>query len=587
MSRADSIVSPTHRSRRVMMLVTAGACVVVLVLAGVLPSYALFVATSITVAMISLLGLGVVSGSAGMIALCQLSFAAIGAWVMEFLMLRTPLGAALGPAAFLVCMILGAAAAGVAGILVGLPALRLRGVNLAVVTLGLSAATDMTLQKVYFPDAWTSVRAPRPFGLDYSEGGDRLYFLFAAAVTIAVSIALVAVHRGRTGSGWRFVAFSERGTAAAGVRVPGSKLSAFATSAVLGGIAGGLAVGQIGQVNSVTFQTAASLGLYVLSVVVGARLIDMALFGALLFVLIPEALKQLGIPLEWANIVFGVLGVHALMTRSNLGERVREWWYRRTDAARAVTASSTAATAETVRRPADPAAPVLLEVAGLSVSYGELVALAGVDLVIREGDAVGLIGPNGAGKSTFIDAVTGFVSSARGRVVLAGESIADLGPDRRARAGLRRTFQQDRVPPTLTVGQYAAMFTTDAAASREALDYFGCPADITPLAFVDVGTRRLIEVAVNVAAKPRVLLLDEPAAGLSHDEHEALGRRLRDVPALFGTALLIIEHDLDLVRAACTSAVVLNFGSVLARGEVEAVLSDPAVLSAYMGERNV
>jgi branched-chain amino acid transport system permease protein len=107
---------------------------------------------------------------------------------------------------------------------------------------------------------------------------------------------------------------------------------------------------------------------------------------------------------------------------------------------------------------------------------------------------------------------------------------------------------------------------------------------MTPLRMVDVGTRRLIEVAANVAAKPLVLLLDEPAAGLSHDEHLLFADRLRQVPSRFGVTILIIEHDLDLVRSVCTSITVLNFGEVLASGSQEKVLKDPAVLKAYMGE---
>lgn len=112
--------------------------------------------------MVSLLGLGIVTGSASMIALSQLTFAAIGAWVMEFLMLQTPLGTVFGGVSFIVCMLIGALAAAVLGLIVGLPALRLRGVNLAVITLGVAAAADMTLQKIFFPDAWTTSACPGP-----------------------------------------------------------------------------------------------------------------------------------------------------------------------------------------------------------------------------------------------------------------------------------------------------------------------------------------------------------------------------------------------------------------------------------------
>ncbi|MGH3588086.1 MAG: ABC transporter permease subunit, partial [Pseudonocardia sp.] len=116
------------------------------------------------------------------------------------------------------------------------------------------------------------------------------------------------------------------------------------------------------------------------------------------------------------------------------------------------------------------------------------------------------------------------------------------------------------------------------------LAFFGCPPARTRLADVDVGTRRLVEVAGHVLAQPRVLLLDEPAAGLSHEEHVAFGERLRQVPARFGITLLLIEHDLDLVRSVCDTLTVLDFGEVLASGPQHEVLADPAVLKAYMGE---
>jgi branched-chain amino acid transport system permease protein len=200
---------------------------------------------------------------------------------------------------------------------------------------------------------------------------------------------------------------------------------------------------------------------------------------------------------------------------------------------------------------------------------------------------VGLIGPNGAGKSTFVDALTGFLPQHTGEVFLLDEKLDNESPSKIARHGLRRTYQQDRVPDTLTVGAYMRFMSRGKSTNAEiadTLEFFGCPPPLTPLRMVDVGTRRLIEVAANVAAKPLVLLLDEPAAGLSHDEHLLFADRLRQVPTRFGVTILIIEHDLDLVRSVCTSITVLNFGEVLASGSQEKVLKDPEVLKAYMGE---
>ncbi|MGN6200724.1 ATP-binding cassette domain-containing protein, partial [Humibacter sp.] len=165
--------------------------------------------------------------------------------------------------------------------------------------------------------------------------------------------------------------------------------------------------------------------------------------------------------------------------------------------------------------------------------------------------------------------------------------LRGLSPTKRARAGLRRTFQQDRVPPSLTVEAYVRFVARRRLSLQqieETLEFFGCPRARTRLLNVDVGTRRLVEVAAAVLASPRVVLLDEPAAGLSLEEHIALGERLQQVPARFGIAVVLIEHDLELVRSVCQEITVLDFGQVIASGPQETVLADPAVLKAYMGE---
>ncbi|WP_100812056.1 MULTISPECIES: ATP-binding cassette domain-containing protein [unclassified Microbacterium] len=589
MSLASTAIARRQRTR--FWIMVAAAVVVAVAVTFGLPSYFVFISTTVLVTMVSLMGLGIVTGSAGMIALSQLTFAAIGAWVMELLIFRTPLGTIFGGVSFIVCMLIGAVAAAIVGLIVGLPALRLRGVNLAVITLGVAAAADMTLQKVFFPDAWVNQRVPRPFGISNTVEGDRIYFLFTAIVVIVIAAVVFQVGKGRFGAMWRFVAFSERGTAAAGTKVRNAKLSAFAASAFIGGLAGGLTVGQIGQVNYISFATAGSLGLYVLCIVVGAHYIDMAFVGACLFVFIPEILKQFGLPLEWANIIFGILGVQALTTNTTMGDQIRSGLRklrRRGEKVEPVSAhleevdlEQTSAVFTTTGKP-------LLEVKDVSVVFGELRALDHVSLTVFDREVVGLIGPNGAGKSTMIDTITGFISGYEGSIVLDGQPVDGLAPDRRAHAGIRRTFQQDRVPTSMTVGQYLRLMSQGKSTNAEIdeiLEYFGCPPAHTPLRVVDVGSRRIVEVAANVASKPLVLLLDEPAAGLSHEEHIVFGNQLRKIPQKYGISVLLIEHDLDLVRSVCSKLVVLNFGGVLASGDQEEVLRNPEVLKAYMGER--
>lgn len=601
MPRADS---------RLVRLGWPVAVAIVGVVAGYLLSvglsgYFVFLAVSAVTATIAILGLGVVTGSAGMIALCQLTFAAVGAWVVSLLnVLEVPGG-------FVVWLIAGGIAAGVVGILVGLPALRLRGVNLAVVTLGFAAAFDVTLLQVQFPGSKDGIPVLRPEGFTT----DRSYFFFSVLVLAICGIVVFFLQRGRWGSSWKAVAFSERGTASVGQSVQQAKLTAFAVSAALGGISGGLLAGQVQLPFASSFTPMQSLALYVLAVMSGAHLIDMAIFGGILWVLVPELLKRWGVPQDWGFVIFGALGVQALTSGTNLGQGIRNLWWKRADARAAAarlaaretaapestdaSAGAERAAAETPAEPEPtPAAPptvggaaaeasVALSVEHLTVQFGALKALDDVSLEVPAGSVMGLIGPNGAGKSTFVDAISGFLPQAEGTVRLAGTALGRLSPTKRARLGLRRTFQQDRVPPSLTVDAYVRFVVgrrVSAAEVADVLDFFGCPPARTRLASVDVGTRRLVEVAANVLSRPRVLLLDEPAAGLSHEEHLELGERLRQVPERFGCAIVLIEHDLDLVRTVCRTLTVLDFGKVLASGPQDEVLADPAVIKAYMGE---
>jgi branched-chain amino acid transport system permease protein len=176
-------------------------------------------------------------------------------------------------------------------------------------------------------------------------------------------------------------------------------------------------------------------------------------------------------------------------------------------------------------------------------------------------------------------------------VRLAGEEIDRLAPHRRARRGLRRSFQQDRTIPELSINQYvrlslsrqqsAALSTADLT---DILRFFGCPEPRYRVGEVDIGTRRLLELVAAVAARPRIALLDEPAAGLAHAESQVLAQRIREIPERFGPSVLVVEHDMELVQAACSHITVLDFGKLIAAGAPADVLADQTVVRAYLGE---
>ncbi|NND73910.1 MAG: ABC transporter ATP-binding protein [Ilumatobacter sp.] len=245
----------------------------------------------------------------------------------------------------------------------------------------------------------------------------------------------------------------------------------------------------------------------------------------------------------------------------------------------------------------------LLEVRNLTVSYGGLIANDAIDLDCEAGSLVGLIGPNGAGKTTLIDAITGFASVADGSITLDGRDLAGRPPAARAAMGLARTFQSLELFEDLTVRDnlLAAAdrptwysFFADLVAPRRheqrSRDRVAWALDAMQLeAFADQqpselshGQRKLVSLARAVVARPGLVLLDEPAAGLDTGESAALGRRLRRLVD-DGTSLLLVDHDMSLVLDVCDHVYVLDFGTVIAHGAPADVRANPDVVRAYLG----
>jgi branched-chain amino acid transport system ATP-binding protein len=231
------------------------------------------------------------------------------------------------------------------------------------------------------------------------------------------------------------------------------------------------------------------------------------------------------------------------------------------------------------RHPAEVASAPILSVSGLSVAFGGVHALEDVDLEVREGELLGLIGPNGAGKTTLIDAVTGFVPFT-GSISLDGEDIGSLPAYQRARRGLARTWQNTDLFDDLEVGENVAVAGGEVSRTLGlvGLDWASgaMPDELSE------GQRKLVGVARALAGGPRLLCLDEPAAGLDTRESEELGLALRAL-ADAGQSTLLIDHDMGLVLGICDRVVVLEFGRVLADGPPEIVRQDERVIAAYLG----
>jgi branched-chain amino acid transport system ATP-binding protein len=238
----------------------------------------------------------------------------------------------------------------------------------------------------------------------------------------------------------------------------------------------------------------------------------------------------------------------------------------------------------------------VIEVAGLTVRFGGVTPLDGMTVTFDAGTC-GLIGPNGAGKTTFFNVLSGFVRPAAGTVRAFGDDLLAMPHYKRARWGLRRTFQTEQAIEELSVADNVALAHEHSrqgsrAARREdvlgALGFVGLRVGPD----VKVGTlgardRRLVEVARAVVGRPRVVLLDEPAAGLPDEETEHLGRVIRAIPEHMGALVVLVDHDMSLVGACCEKTAVLDFGKLIAAGPTAQVLRDENVVRAYLGTATV
>ena len=552
------------------------------------------------------LSLVVVTGFVGQISVIQLALAGAAGFTVSHMAVNFGI-------TFPVAALAGIAVAVVIGLITAASAVRVRGVSLSVVTL----AGAVAIQNFGFVNstwggglAGSPVGEPAWFGLDL---GPRAPFrgidgnlpspVFGWVVLICCVLLCVTVgylRRGQLGQRMLAVRSNERAAAAAAINPRTVKLAAFGIAAFIAGVAGVLYAYNFGSVSADRFDAVTALSLIAFAYAGGITLISGAVFAGLLSAqaLIPYALdKWFGLNGNWFLLVGGVLLIFTLQQNpegvaGDLYRRLHKRPVIRAPQA-AVPAPSTPGSAPAAgpatprgqdqpARPGLAGRPAVLRVTGLSVAFGGVQALRDVTLEVREGELVGLIGPNGAGKTTLVDAVSGFVRYA-GLVELAGTDIGGLPPYERARRGLGRTWQSTELFDDLDVRENLTV-ASRSGSSPGALDLVGMDwAAAAMPAQLSMGQRKLVGVARALAAEPRLLCLDEPAAGLDTRESADLGARLREL-ADQGQAMLLIEHDMGLVLSVCDRVIVLEFGQVVADGPPDAVRRDPRVLAAYLGD---
>ena len=537
-----------------------------------LSDFRVFLATGAIIAATIARSVGFLYEDTKMVSLCQLSFVGIGGWTVGWLTLNSGLPVE-------VALLLGGVAAVPVGVVVGLPALRLRGVDLAVATLGFALAIQVAVFNRGFPGARSNFAVPRP---DFATSEVR-FFWFALIVTALLELALRCLRRRTTGTTWTLVGQSERATAAAGRSVVVTKLTAFAASAFVAGIAGGLLALQIGRLSARQLEPFDSLVIFALAMMAGAAHALGAVLAGVLSSWMPELLRVFNWPQDIGPMLFAA-GAAQVLSRGGGG--IADQWIGLIDRLRRQGHHRNPPVGEIGDCPAPSVHRQPLIVEDLVVDYGSVRAVNRISVQVGPGDVMGLIGPNGAGKSTVVDAVAGYVRVTGGTVRLGRRPLGSLPVHRRSRSGLSRTFQRERTPNNLKVDQFIAVAARDRTSSLQRdwlLALFDLPAPSTPIARLDTAERRRLELVAAFCSAPSVALVDEPAAGLTDAESSRLGTALRRVAREWGIGILLIEHDLRLIRQVCPSVMVLDQGSVIAFGPTERTLADPRVIASYLG----
>jgi ABC-type branched-subunit amino acid transport system ATPase component/branched-subunit amino acid ABC-type transport system permease component len=547
------------------------------------------------VVVIVLLSFVVVTGYAGQASLAQMAFAGLGAAVAarmyNFHDWSMPLALLAGCAAMIPL-----------GLLVGLAAVRVRGVQLAVVTLGLAFTVDaLVLGNPKYSGGLGYLRqTPSFFGVDLDVIASPARY--ATLTMILLALLLLVVGNLRTGrAGRRLIAVrtNERAAMALGISVAGAKIYAFIVGGVIAAVAGVLIAfdplmtgsgDQFAGLQSVDLMQAAVFG--GVGHLSGPVIASFFQGGTLGQQVLGDVNSK---PALYLSLVSGIVLLVILpVAPDGLASFVRRFARRRPVDPR--------------NRP-EPGVAVVshsLRVEGLAVHYGGTVALDGLDLQVGPGEIVGLIGPNGSGKTSAIDAITGFTGAAAGAVTLGGREMTRWGPERRARHGLARSFQSLELFDDLTVAEnmqtagdrrdiwayFSNLFHRDRSGlserARGALRDFSLESRLGDLCRnLNYADRRLLAVARAVASSGSVMLLDEPASGLTDAQSRALSEVLARLAGESNLGVLLVEHNVDMVMSTCHRVVVLDAGRVIAAGTPAEVRADPAVIKAYLGAPRV
>ncbi|MHB0870900.1 MAG: branched-chain amino acid ABC transporter ATP-binding protein/permease [Chloroflexota bacterium] len=562
---------------------------------------------------IACLGLNIVLGYTGQLSLAQAAFWGVGAYTSAILTTRLDMNVWVAmPIAFIVTAFF--------GILLGIPTLKLSGHYLAMTTIGFGIILQLILINTSWltngSDGITQIPSPALGPIAFNE--PNTFFYVAAFSVILLTWASIRLKGSRVGRALLAIRENEMAAETMGIDATFFKVMAFSLSAAYAGYAGSLfAHSGSHYISPDTFSFDQSVVLLAMAVLGGNGSAVGAVVGATLLHLLPEVLRFLkdsyfmfyaaGIV---AIMVFMPGGLASLVYDLPASRRLREWWAsesrRETELADAVAAMEVKAEPPVPVKGGSGANGTLLEIKGLAKHFGGLRAVDGVDMTIRKGEIQALIGPNGSGKTTILNMLSGLYVPTLGEINFGGVNTTGRRPHSITAVGMARTFQNIRLFGELTVldnvliGQHSRSksgFVTSVLQppwqrSEEKrlrnkalyeLKFVGLRGKEFAIAkSLPYGQQRLLELARALASDPKLLLLDEPAAGLNAAETEMLVELLLQIRDR-GITILLVEHDMSLVMNVSDHITVLNFGKKIAEGNAEQIESNQEVIDAYLG----
>lgn len=580
------------QTRNPLIAAVAFALVVATVPMLVRGEFVLFLATQVGIYFLVALGLNLLSGYGGQISLGHGALVAIGAYAAAISMVDYKLS-------FWIALPMSLALTAGAGALMALPTFRLSTWYFALITLGFANVIGGLLTE------WRElthgfagiVGVPKPVVFGHALTQAQLYWLIIAA-SLGAFLAVRNLIRSRFGRallGLHEHSVLVRGVGASLVRL---KLQAFVISAALAGLAGAFMAVHKTVITPEDFPTDLSTFFLLVIVLGGMGRMHGALVGTLVFFIVPELLAELH---DWRLLIYGSsLLLLILFAPSGLAGGL-ENLAKRLRRPRPIEEPTEVASLHRI----DGAA---LEISEVTKRFGGITAVSGVSLKLEPGSVHAIVGPNGSGKTTLLNLISGYYPIDGGRITIGGEDVVGKSPSHIARIGVRRTFQTPKLIPELDVLENVMLGAFSDERSNLASIALGLPGarreakERTAEAFrylhfvglhkrahdpagdVPHGQQRLVEIARALVGRPSLLLLDEPAAGLSLSELDGLATLVHEIAKL-GTTVIIVEHHLELVANLARGVTVLDGGRILASGTPEAVFNDETVMAAYMGKR--